>query len=357
MLSSRFFKNVSATSVAIFTSRASVLFNLAFEEYLFNVVKNSAPTLFLWQNDKAVVIGKHQNPWKECNLQRMETDNVILARRETGGGAVYQDMGNTCFSFHSPSHKLNKINNTNIICDALKKLGFNAEATGRNDICVEDGRKISGCAFKKNAEMALHHGTILIDVELEALNKYLTPHEEKLNSKGVSSTAARVVNLKQLDPSINHELVCDNIISKFCEHHHVCTESIPVINVTESSDIANDPQFVRKLEELENWEWRFGRTPKFSHEMTKRFDFGLFNVHLDVHNGRIKDARVFSDCLSAELPEVMSKALIDVLYTPDAVHSATFSAVNSIQDSFSEFKVTAGPIGNWIASEYNVVIV
>jgi lipoate-protein ligase A len=85
--------------------------------------------LFLWRNADTVVIGRAQNPWKECNTRRMEEDNVRLARRSSGGGAVFHDLGNTCFTFMAGKPEYDKTVSTNIVLTALA-LGVAAEASG-----------------------------------------------------------------------------------------------------------------------------------------------------------------------------------------------------------------------------------
>lgn len=70
-----------------------ILFNLATEEYIFERVDVRNPLLFLWRNRPCIIMGKHQNPWKECRVQLLEADGVTLARRPTGGGCVYRDLG------------------------------------------------------------------------------------------------------------------------------------------------------------------------------------------------------------------------------------------------------------------------
>lgn len=146
----------------------------------------------------------------------MEKDGIKLARRRTGGGAVYQDLGNSCFSFLTPvfSEKYpldyaKKINNE-IILNSLKNLNINAELSGRNDILCE-GKKVSGSAYKMNlgnkdgkGKKALHHGTMLIDVDSSKIAKYLNPNKDKLKSKGIDSVISRVTNLVNFNPEINH---------------------------------------------------------------------------------------------------------------------------------------------------------
>ena len=152
---------------------------------------------------------------------------VHLARRSSGGGAVYQDLGNTNFTFLSSTDNFDKIRNSGIIIDALGKWGLRATTSGRNDIVVgpdDAPLKVSGAAYKLSPPRALHHGTLLIDVNIGALSSLLNPNKLKLQSKGVSSVAARVTNLKKLDEGITHETLSEEVIAAFCRHY----SSVPV---------------------------------------------------------------------------------------------------------------------------------
>ena len=191
------------------------MFNLATEEYIFEHVDITNPILFLWRNSPTIIIGKHQNPWKECHVQRLEEDNVVLARRKSGGGCVYQDLGNSVFSFINPIDDFAtqdfKTLNNEVLLNSLKSFGVDGEASGRNDLTV-DGKKVSGSAYKLklgkkdgSGKRSLHHGTMLLDLELGALGKYLNPNKKKLESKGVSSVISRVMNLKEAVPTITHD--------------------------------------------------------------------------------------------------------------------------------------------------------
>eukprot|EP00922_Rhytidocystis_sp_ex-Travisia-forbesii_P022095 GHVS01032357.1.p1 GENE.GHVS01032357.1~~GHVS01032357.1.p1 ORF type:complete len:346 (+),score=53.16 GHVS01032357.1:101-1039(+) len=172
-----------------------IVFNLALEQSLIQTGAVDVPTVMLWRNNKTVVIGRHQNPWRECNLQKMETEEVKLARRYTGGGAVYQDTGNTCFSFIHPGRDIKKDLNNHVILSALQNAyGIRGEPTGRNDLTI-DGMKFSGSAYSQLATSCLHHGTILREVDLGGLSRCLTPElVEDLNHalKGVRYTPAKV---------------------------------------------------------------------------------------------------------------------------------------------------------------------
>jgi lipoate-protein ligase A len=169
--------------------------NLAAEEYLTMNAEEDEVILFLWQNAHTVVIGRNQNPWKECNVERIKQDGVCLARRMSGGGAVYHDMGNLNFTFIAKDGLFDVARQTDVILLACRLMGINASKTGRNDLTVE-GRKFSGHAYFSSQGYNYHHGTIMLDVNAEDLSKYLNVPDSKLKSKGVASVRSRVTNLK-----------------------------------------------------------------------------------------------------------------------------------------------------------------
>lgn len=178
-----------------------------------------AKILFLWRNAETVVIGQSQNPWKECNTRRMEQDGIRLARRSSGGGAVFHDLGNTCFTFMAGKPGYDKSVSTDIILQALRQLGVTAGASGRNDLVMEtaDGpRKISGSAYRETQDRGFHHGTLLLNADLERLADYLNPDPKKLQAKGITSVRSRVANLAEFLPGISHEQVCEAIVQAFC---------------------------------------------------------------------------------------------------------------------------------------------
>ena len=209
----------------LYAESNEIFFNLATEEYIYEHLNIINPVLFLWRNNKTIIIGKHQNPWKECRVQLLDQDGVVLARRKSGGGCVYQDLGNSVFSFINPINDFSKEDyktmNNSILINSLNRFGFNASPSGRNDLHV-DGHKVSGSAYKLSlgkkdgsGKKALHHGTMLLDLDLNALEKYLSPNKLKLISKGVDSVKGRVINLTKLNPSINHDNFCTALAEEF----------------------------------------------------------------------------------------------------------------------------------------------
>ena len=186
--------------------------NLAGEAYLMGLDYDRI--LYLWENDPCIVIGRYQNPWAECNLQKMEEDGVRLVRRQSGGGAVYHDRGNLIFTFIGDKKNASREENFDLLLTALASLGLECKLSGRNDVTF-DGKKISGNAFQNTATKFCHHGTLLVRGNLNVMGDYLTPSETKLASKAVKSVESRVGNLSEGRADITNEMVKEAIIAEF----------------------------------------------------------------------------------------------------------------------------------------------
>ncbi|MDF2390459.1 lipoate--protein ligase A [Aeromonas sp. 2MA4] len=296
------------------------LFNLAVEECIFRQMDPNQRVLFLWRNANTVVIGRAQNPWKECNTRRMEEDGVTLARRSSGGGAVFHDLGNSCFTFMAGKPGYDKSISTAIVLDALKLLGVSAFASGRNDLLVatQDGdRKVSGSAYRETHDRGFHHGTLLLDADLSRLANYLNPDPKKLAAKGISSVRSRVANLCELLPGIEHQQVSHALIEAFFAHYgaRVSPEHISPIQLPDL------PGFADTFARQRSWEWNFGHAPAFTHQLDERFDWGGVELHFDVEKGVIGRAQIFSDSLDPAPLDALAQRLVGVTYRSDAIAS------------------------------------
>jgi len=317
-------------------------FNLATEDWIFQALDANSHTLFLWRNSETVVIGRSQNPWVECKIDKMQADDIFLARRQSGGGAVFHDLGNTNFTFLSPKDSYDQEANFTIIINALKKLGIDAELSGRNDMQVGD-RKISGSAFKHAADRSFHHGTLLVNANMQKLGDYLNPHPLKLKAKGIKSVRARVANLIEFNEDINHETLSEAIIAAFCEYYG---DTAPVEELDEAS-LAKQPTLNKYYEQMADWDWRFGKTPEFSHHIETRFDWGIIDLHLDVKQAVIRDVVIFSDALNVELIELLKDTLMEIKYNKNDVKLA----LDKLKEVQPELATQIGNVSDWLTDE------
>ena len=293
-------------------------FNLAVEETIFRQMSADQRVMFLWRNADTVVIGRAQNPWKECNTRRMEEDNVRLARRSSGGGAVFQDLGNTCFTFMAGKPEYDKTISTQIIVNGLALVGITAEISGRNDLVLntDNGpRKISGSAYRETRDRGFHHGTLLINTDLNRLADYLNPDPKKLQAKGITSVRSRVANLCELVPDITHEKVCEGIINSFFSYYGE-TVAAEYISPDKLPDL---PNFVETFAKQSSWEWNFGQAPAFSHYSDTRFPWGGIEFHFDIEKGIITRCQFYTDSLDPSPLEWMSDQLIGQVYQSSTI--------------------------------------
>lgn len=271
--------------------------NLATEEFLTMTAEEGVMTLFLWQNAHTVVIGRNQNPWRECAVEAIKRDGIFLARRMSGGGAVYHDMGNLNFTFIARDGLFDISRQTEVILRACRLLGIDAVKTGRNDLTV-DGRKFSGHAYYSSHSYNYHHGTIMIDVKGGDLTKYLNVPESKLKSKGVESVRSRVTNLREhftgtLSGAPLPELIraMQDAMIEAAEEEYGCRAVF--------GDLPEVPQDLK--DKYASEEWRLGTKIAFEKELIRRFGWGEAQVQLSMKGEFIKECRIYSDSLETEV--------------------------------------------------------
>ena len=187
--------------------------NLAIEDFYLRQDNTNEKVIMLWRSDCCVVMGRFQNPYFECDLDFLKQKNISLVRRQSGGGCVFHDLGNTNWSFIGRKENFDKNENFSFIQDLLLSLGVNSKVNDRNDLMVDD-RKISGSAFKQIKEKSLHHCTLLINTDLYMLKKSLKTHKKEKLSKAVKSVRSTTLNLKQKNPDIDFNLICQRVVDK-----------------------------------------------------------------------------------------------------------------------------------------------
>jgi len=321
-------------------------FNLAVEEVIFRKMSPSHRVLFIWRNSETVVIGRAQNPWKECNTARIEEDGIRLARRQTGGGAVFHDLGNTNFTFMAGKPEYDKTVSTQIVLDALKHLGIDGVANGRNDLVIEDGdtlRKFSGSAYRETKDRGFHHGTLLIDADLSRLANYLTPNPKKLAAKGITSVKSRVTNLTLIKPDINHEIVSDELVNAYRDFYQDDAE-VEFISPESTADL---PGLEDTFALYGSWEWNYGKTPEFTHSMDERFKWGGVEICLNVQQGHITEAKVYTDSLDPTPFEKLAKQLKDSGYNKKEITAH----LDKLSGDYPQNKDQIAELSTWFLNE------
>ena len=297
--------------------------NLAVEETLLESVRPGQMILYLWQNERTVVIGKNQNAWKECRFQQLEQDGGYLARRLSGGGAVFHDLGNLNFTFLMPASDYDLPRQMSVILQAVRALGIDAQKSGRNDVTV-DGKKFSGNAFCQKGSNAYHHGTLMLQVDTQKVASYLNVSEKKLRSKGVSSVTSRVCNLCDFMPQLDRAQMQQQLLTALGEVYGLAPQPL------ENSFL--DRERVAQLEERNaSWEWKFGRKLAFTWERDERFDWGEVQLQLQIDQGIIQDALLYSDALDAEFLTPVREHLPGCRMEPDSLQEALSALADTDQ--------------------------
>ncbi len=264
--------------------------NLAIEEYALKNLDIEDTYLLFYINEPSIIIGKNQNSVEEINTKYVDDNGIHVVRRLSGGGAVYHDHGNLNFSFITKDdgesfHNFKKF--TAPVVEALKSLGVEAEMSGRNDILAE-GRKISGNAQFSTKGRMFSHGTLLFDSEIEHVVSALNVKKDKIESKGIKSIRSRVANIKEF---LNEDITIEQFRQLLLEAIFK-SKDIPKYELTEE-DWKNIYELSK--ERYQNWDWNYGKSPKFNLQHSHRFPVGQIDVRLDVTKGKIENCKIYGD--------------------------------------------------------------
>lgn len=284
--------------------------NLAIEEYALKNLDINQTYLLFYINEPSIIIGRNQNTIEEINTEYVEKNGIHVVRRLSGGGAVYHDQGNLNFSFITKDDGESFSNFkkfTEPVVAALKKLGVIAELKGRNDIIAEDGRKISGNAQFSTRGRMFSHGTLLFDSEIDHVVSALRVNKDKIESKGIKSIRSRVANISEfLTEKITIEEFRLAILQSIFEE-----EPIQEYVLTEK-----DWEHIHQIskERYQNWDWNFGRSPKFNLQHSHRFPVGSIDIRLEVNEGIIENAKIYGDFFGVGEVEDITDKLIGLRY-------------------------------------------
>ncbi|WP_026689150.1 lipoate--protein ligase [Alteribacter aurantiacus] len=292
--------------------------NLAIEEYALKHLDKEHTYLLFYVNEPSIIIGKNQNTIEEINKDYVEKNKLHVVRRLSGGGAVYHDLGNLNFSFITKDdgesfHNFQKF--TQPVVDALQKIGVDAKLTGRNDLQVGE-RKISGNAQYTTKGRMFSHGTLLLDSEMENVVDALNVNEEKIRSKGIKSIRSRVANINEF---VDRPLSMEEFKSLLLRYIFDGTEEVPEYKLTEE-----DWKGINKISEerYRNWDWNYGRSPKFDLKRSKRFTGGTVDIRLNVKKGTISDCKIFGDFFGVGEVVDVEQALVGTRYEREDIERA-----------------------------------
>lgn len=263
--------------------------NLALEHALLMQVHKGELWLYLWRNERTVVVGRNQNIYAEVNLDALREIDGYPTRRLSGGGAVYHDVGNLNFTFLAQNECFNICRQSDVVLNAIRSLGFNAEKSGRNDLTI-DGRKFSGQSFYQARERRFHNGTVLIATDRKVMQRVLTPSSAKFVGKGVQSVRSRTVNLSELASDITWENVQQALIRSFEEEYGGGATILPKIDTHQlQEDIFANHDFI------------YNKVADFTKTRELRTAEGTCTLHLDVQHGIIRHIQIFTDALNPDI--------------------------------------------------------
>lgn len=273
--------------------------NLATEQYLMNEINFDEPLLLFYIEGPCIIVGRNQNTLEEINKKYVDEHNIVVTRRLSGGGAVYQDLGNLCFSFvvDSDSEEFGDFKSfVQPIVDALHDMGATSvEVSGRNDILV-DGKKFSGNAMYTKGGKTFSHGTLMLDVDLSVIPKALDVPEDKIKSKGIKSVSSRVTNLKPYLASKYQNLTTPEFRDRLLkELFHV--DDLSQIKDKEYHLKDSDKKGIEKIynDYYNNWDWVYGNSPEFTVKKRQHFTNGTIDARLQVDDGKVSEIKFYGD--------------------------------------------------------------
>lgn len=293
--------------------------NLAIEEYILNTFDTDKDSYLLFYiNGPSIIVGRNQNTIEEIDAGYVDKNGIKVVRRLSGGGAVYHDLGNLNYSFITKDdgesfRNFRKF--TQPVVDALNNLGVKAELQGRNDLLVE-GRKISGNAQFSTQGRMYSHGTLMFDTDIGEVVNALKVKKDKIESKGIKSIRSRVANISEF---LEEPMTIEEFRQYILEQIFGGKDKIEYIELTE-----DDWENIKKLSEKRygNWDWNYGKSPKFNMSHSKRFPVGGIDVKLDVNKGKIEDAAIFGDFFGVGEVAEIEEALKGAQYSTEGIEKA-----------------------------------
>jgi len=311
-------------------------YNLALEQYVFDYLDRKHEYFMLWQNHNTIVVGKHQNTIQEINLEYVKENHITVARRLSGGGAVYHDMGNLCFTFIVDGNATGAFDFASFcrpVAAALSTMGVAVEISGRNDMTI-DGKKFSGNSQYRKHGRIMHHGTLMFDSNLNVVSNALRVSQDKIESKGIKSVRSRITNIKPYLKT-NKEATVDDFRDELRQYMFKEND----MKGYELTD--EDRKTVKRLSDeiYSTWEWNYGASPAYTLRKTRRIEgCGKIEMLIDTDKqGCIKDIVFYGDYFSQKDAQELCDLLKKSKFEETAIRSA-LKDVN-IQEYFNNIRM------------------
>ena len=278
-------------------------YNLSFDEYCLEQYPADDRFFYLWRNRPSVIVGLNQNVYTEVNLAYLDAHGICLARRSTGGGAVYHDLQNLNYTL------IGRDVTPEPVVWALRRLGVPAVLSGRNDIFVK-GRKVSGYARRLWHDREIVHGTLMYDVDIDTLTHALDVPGSKLAARGVASVRSRVANLKEYLPGFAS---LDELQAALQE---ILADGDGPLPFSPEQEAA-----VRQLRDVKyaTWAWNYGQSRAASLVRRATLPCGTVEARLSVDRGVITAVEFVGDFLGDWPVEEMEEQLTGVRFERDAL--------------------------------------
>lgn len=296
--------------------------NLAIEKHLLDTLPEDTAILYLCQNRHAILLGRSQNPWYELKVESFTASGGQLARRLSGGGAVYQDMGNLNFTFILPKTAFDISRQLGVVGMAVGAFGIQPHFAGRNNLCVM-GRKFSGNAYYKSGSTAMHHGTLLVDTDLSQMARFLTSDEKK---NGSVDPATRLLNLSTVTPRISIDELEEALYWAFARAYGAQPAWLDEQMLDSRSIEALTAQF-------KDENWIYPENVPYTFSVEERFPWGGVTVKLNVEGGIIRSAKLYTDAMEAPLFGQLEQALIGSPFLISAISGRFDQKLKLLTDS------------------------
>lgn len=291
--------------------------NIALETYLLKEKIMDEPILLFYINEPSIIIGRNQNTIEEINQTYVDENNIHIVRRMSGGGAVYHDLGNFSFCFITEDDG-NSFRDfakfTEPVIAFLHKAGVkDAALKGRNDLTIGDQKFSGNAMYATNGRMTAH-GTILFDSDLNAVSNALKPRKDKIESKGIKSVRSRVTNIKPFVDDAYKAMTTEEFRDALLLHIFEVEnrEEVKEYHLTEE-----DWKRVYEIREeyFGNWDWNYGKSPKYGIEIRRRFPIGAIDFLFNIKDGKISEAKVHGDFFGLGEIRDVEEALVGTKYT------------------------------------------